>query len=146
MIDQLLAKNAELEARVKELEAQVGQNSGNSHRPPSSDIAPPPKPPRKKSGKNKGGQPGHEGKTRPLVPAERVDVVVPCLPTACKACGHSLAGVPVEVEPTRHQVTELPELRATVTEYQLHWLTCPGCRAATRGELPDGMRPLAFGP
>jgi transposase len=136
----------QLIARVKELEAQVGQNSGNSHRPPSSDIAPPPKPARDKSGKKKGGQPGHEGKTRPLMPAERVDTFVPCMPAECRGCGHSLAGVPVEVEPTRHQVTELPELRATVTEYQLHWLTCPGCRTATRGELPSGMRPLAFGP
>lgn len=142
----LKATVVELRERVVTLEAQVGQNSSNSHRPPGSDLVPPPKPKRESGGKRKGGQTGHDGSHRMLVPAERVDVVVPCLPPACKGCGHSLTGVPVDRDPTRHQVTELPELRATVTEYQLHWLTCPGCRASTRGELPDGMRPLAFGP
>ena len=142
----LKATVVELRERVTALEAQVAQNSSNSHRPPGSDLVPPPKPKRGKGGNGKGGQPGHDGSHRLLVPAERVDVLVPCLPPACKGCGHSLVGVTAEREPTRHQVTELPPLRATVTEYQLHWLTCPGCRASTRGELPDGMRPLWFGP
>lgn len=142
----LEARNVVLEARVAELEAQLGKDSSNSHKPPSSDMVKPPKPPRKPGTRAKGGQPGHEGTTRLLVDAERVDVVVPCLPPACSDCGHSLAGAFPDRPPTRHQVAELPEIRATVTEYQLHWLVCPGCQAATRGQLPDGMRKLAFGP
>ncbi|PSJ71380.1 hypothetical protein C7N43_39600, partial [Sphingobacteriales bacterium UPWRP_1] len=37
MIRELLAVIAVLENRVKDLERRLGQNSGNSHRPPSSD-------------------------------------------------------------------------------------------------------------
>src|SRR3989338_3123311 len=137
---------ARLEARIAELEAKLGKDSSNSHKPPSSDLVKPPKAPRAKGKRAKGGQPGHEGTTRMLVDAERVDVVVPCLPTSCGGCGHSLEGAPSDRPATRHQVAELPEMRATVTEYQLHWLVCPCCQVSTRGDLPAGMRKLAFDP
>ena len=148
----LVARQAEmiarLEAEVQALKARLGMDSSSSHMPPSSDLVKPLKPARKagKGKRGKGGQPGHEGKTRMLVPPERVDLVVPCPPAACGGCGHSLAEAKSDRLPTRHQVAELPEMKATVTEYQLHWLVCPGCQTATRGELPDGMRKLAFGP
>ncbi|MCB0541043.1 MAG: hypothetical protein KDE33_26275, partial [Bacteroidetes bacterium] len=57
----------QLEARVKELEAQLKQNSDNSHRPPSSDgLRKKPALPRPK-GKKRGGQAGHKGKTLEMV-------------------------------------------------------------------------------
>ena len=49
-----------LQARIQELEAQLGQNSSNSSRPPSTD--PPQAPPWPKApptGRKRGGQPGH---------------------------------------------------------------------------------------
>src|SRR5215468_4142988 len=51
----------ELEAQVQELQARLGQHSGNSSRPPSTDPpgAPPPARP-KRTGRTRGGQPGHE--------------------------------------------------------------------------------------
>ena len=54
-----------LEKRIEELEARLKMNSSNSSKPPSSDglNKPSPKSQRKKSGLNRGGQPGHEGKT-----------------------------------------------------------------------------------
>lgn len=58
---------AELLARIAELERQLGLNSGNSGKPPSSDGLT--KKParvsslRERSGKKTGGQQGHPGKT-----------------------------------------------------------------------------------
>jgi transposase len=79
------AENAALQERVRELEARLGQNSANSSRPPSSD--PPQAPARPKappSGRERGGQPGHRGACRGLLPVERVDEIVPVVPEHCR--------------------------------------------------------------
>ena len=80
----LRAENAELKAqlaaalaRIAELEARLGMNSRNSSKPPSSDppnVAARPK--KKPSGRKRGGQPGHKGTTRSLLPPEEVDRIV----------------------------------------------------------------------
>jgi transposase len=60
----------QLEAEVGELRRQVGQNSRNSSKPPSSDspfTKPAPRSLRRKSGRKPGGQPGHPGLTLALV-------------------------------------------------------------------------------
>src|SRR3982751_3340922 len=83
----LRVENAALQARIRELEAQLGQNSSNSSRPPSSD--PPQAPARPKtppSGRKRGGQPGHRGVHRALLPVEQVDEVVVVVPEACRHC------------------------------------------------------------
>jgi hypothetical protein len=60
-------------AESAELRAEANKNSTNSLRPPSSD-SPFTRPPPKKKGEPKpGGQPGHNGVTRELVPSEEVD-------------------------------------------------------------------------
>jgi transposase len=70
----LRVENAVLQERVRDLEAQLGQDSSNSSRPPSSD---PPQVPAKRrarpSGRKRGGQPGHRGAFRRLLPVEQVD-------------------------------------------------------------------------
>ena len=135
-IQVILAENATLKARVAELEARVGQNSSNSSKPPSSD---PPTvkraPPKARSGKSAGGQPGHPKHERALV--ERPDDRHDCKPAACRRCARPLAGD--DPEPLRHQVTELPPIAPVVTEYRRHRLTCPGCGATTCGALPAGV-------
>ena len=132
----LLAENAALKARVAELEARLGQNSTNSSKPPSSD---PPAvkraPPKAKSGKKAGGQPGHPKHERALL--DRPDHIRDCKPAACRRCARPLAGD--DPEPLRHQVTELPPVAPVVTEYRRHRLTCPGCGATTCGDLPAGV-------
>jgi len=125
-----------LQQRVAELEAQLGQNSTNSSRPPSSDPPAlkraPPAPP---SGKRRGGQPGHPKVQRALL--EHPDQVRQCKPTRCRRCHRPLAGD--DPQPLRHQVTEVPPVRPVVTEYRRHRLTCAGCGTTTCGPLPPGV-------
>jgi transposase len=142
---ELRQRVAQLEARVQELEAQLGRNSGNSSCPPSSDPpgAPPPALP-KRTGRQRGGQPGHEKHGRPLVPRERVDRTMVVKPEACRRCGDALEGD--DPEPFRHQVFEVPKVMGTVDEYQLHALVCPKCGISTRAPLPPSVPTGNFGP
>jgi uncharacterized protein DUF6444 len=78
----------QLEGRVEQLERQLAKNSRNSSRPPSSDASGPGPTRRSKgSGRSPGGQPGHEGKGRGLLPTAAVDDVIEHWPAACE-CGH----------------------------------------------------------
>jgi transposase len=136
---------AQLEARIRELEAQLSRNSGNSSCPPSSDPpgSPPPALP-KRTGRKRGGQPGHEKHSRPLVPRERVDRTVVVKPDACRRCGDALGGD--DPEPFRHQVIEVPKVMGAVEEYELHALFCPKCGISTRALPPPGVPTGNFGP
>jgi transposase len=135
-----------LRARVQELEARVGQNSTNSSRPPSSDPPEaPPRPPAPPSGRRRGGQPGHPPHQRTLVPPEQVDQVILHWPPHCRGCQAPLPRTAVG-EPVRHQVTELPPVRAGVTEHQLQHVQCAACGMTTCAGLPADVPAGAFGP
>src|SRR4051794_17547548 len=145
-LEALRAENAQLRARVQELEARVGQNSTNTSRPPSSDPPEtPPRPPAPPTGRRRGGQPGHPPYQRALVPPEQVDQFVAHWPPSCRGCQAPLAPEPAG-EPVRHQVTELPPVRAVVTEHQLHHVRCRGCGTTTCALLPADVPAGAFGP
>ena len=135
---------ARLTARVAELERKLGKDSSNSSKPPSTshphDKLPSSKP---KSGRKRGGQPGHDKHERELLPTEQCVAVVPCVPTECRRCGKQLIGV--DLEPHRHQVWELPEIQPLVTEFQQHRLIC-SCGCSTCGELPQGVPTGQAGP
>lgn len=140
----VLARLQALELEAAELREQLQRNSGNSSQPPSSDgPGVKPSPPRAKSGRKRGGQPGHPGTTRKLVPLEQVKASYDLKPEHCGRCGQTLTGA--DPAPYRHQVTEIPPVIATVTEYRLQTLTCP-CGCQTRAELPTGVPQGAFGP
>ena len=144
----LRAENAALQARVRELEARLGQNSSNSSRPPSSD---PPQGAGKRrarpSGRNRGGQPGHRGAFRALLPVEQVDEIVLVVPEACRHCGQPFPETAARRRGPawRHQVVELLPLAVRVTEYQLAVRRCPGCGKRTRAALPAGVPRRPFG-
>ena len=142
----LLAKIAELEARIAELQRQAkGKTPQNSSLPPSTQHPhAKPKPPQRKSKRKRGGQPGHKKHERPLIPTDRCDEVQPLKPTECRRCGGKLTGN--DPEPLRHQVWELPEIKPHVTEYQRHRLVCPGCGETTCAELPPGVPEGQSGP
>jgi transposase len=142
---QLRVEVAQLKATVEEWAQRLGRNSRNSSQPPSADPPQAPTRPRRgPSGRRPGGQPGHEGQTRALVPVEEVDVLMPLKPVQCPRCQHPLQGN--DPQPQRHQVAEIPPIRPVVTEYQLHQLCCPACGAVTRAELPAGVPSGGFGP
>lgn len=132
-----------LARRVADLEQQLGQNSTNSSRPPSSD---PPTvkraPPRPPSGRRSGGQPGHALQQRPLL--EPTQPPITLKPSACRLCGRALTGT--DPQPLRHQVLELPVFRPDVIEYQLHRLCCAGCGCTTCATLPAGVPTGGQGP
>jgi transposase len=149
---QLRARVCELEAivvtlerRVRELEARLAQFSGNSSKPPSTDPpgAPPPTRPKRK-GRKRGGQPGHKKHTRELVPSAQVTRLQVLKPCACRKCGKALVGS--DPDPYRHQVVDVPKVLATVEEYQLHALSCTACKTSTRALLPAGVPTGQFGP
>jgi hypothetical protein len=73
----LEATNTLLQERVHELEARLGLNSTNSSKPPSSDPPGTVRPPKKPTGKKRGGQKGHRGHHRNRVATERVNTTIP---------------------------------------------------------------------
>jgi len=133
------------ERRIAELEAKLNKSPQNSSLPPSTQHphakSAPPKP---KSKKKRGGQPGHAKHERPLLPTDQCDEVHRLKPTQCRRCGTKLAGC--DAEPWRHQVWELPEIKPHVTEYQRHRLTCRSCGETTCAALPPGVPPSQAGP
>lgn len=142
---ELRQENLRLKARVSELEERLGQNSRNTSKPPSSDppsLAPPP--PKTGSARKPGGQPGHKGHQRELVPEADVDEIIPVKPTQCRDCGAALRGE--DSAPRRHQVAEIPQIKPRITEYQLHALCCSRCNVVTVAGLPQAVPPGAFGP
>ncbi len=133
-----------MQAELDKLHERVNKNSRNSSQPPSSD------PPQKRSypkpelsGEKKGGRKGHHGHGRKLKAAEEVSKIVKSLPTICKDCGTLLLGE--DPQPERHQVSEAPEIKPVIVEYQRHTLNCSVCGARNRAEWPVEMPRGSFG-
>ena len=136
---------------IEDLKRQLAlrqQNSTITSKPPSSDglaglqrV----RGRRVKSRRKPGGQPGHPGHHRPLVPVERVDAIVDLAPDTCRHCAHRLHARDDVGAPRRHQVTELPPLTAHVTEYRCHRRQCRACGQMTLAALPED-RGGQFGP
>jgi transposase len=146
---ELLKRIVELEALVRSLQERLNQNSSNSSIPPSANPLNAPKPVSKApSGRKPGGQTGHPGHHRHRLPPERVSKIVPYVPVICSQCQAPLPAEPGpgDPEPTWHQVAELPELAATITEHQGHARTCACCGHLNRDEIPPEIRTHVIGP
>jgi transposase len=153
VIAQQAAHVAELTEQVAALSRQVaaltellGRNSGNSNKPPSSD---PPSTRAQRRAKAKlerkrGGQPGHLGKRRVLLPVEQVDKLVDHFPPECENCW---AQLPQTLDPSaqRYQTTELPQIKPHTTEDRLHAVVCPCCKHKTRASH-EVIAASPFGP
>ena len=111
----LVDANERLEARVAELERRLNRSSRNSSLPPSQDPpSAPPRPRGKGSGRKRGGQHGHEGRYRRLLPPGQVDEIVEHWPGRCGSCAHEFADADRvdAAEPSRRQAAELPPMRS----------------------------------
>jgi transposase len=144
---ELRATLAERDATIAELEGKLGQSSRNSSKPPSSDtpVQRAERTSRPRSGRKPGGQPGHEGNQRQLLPPEKVTRRVHRRPRRCRGCHGSLDGAE-ELEATLHQVVELPPITPDVTEYVLGRRQCPHCQTVTTARLPRGVPRGMCGP
>jgi transposase len=143
----LRAENAALRAEVAELRRQLGKDSSNSSKPPSSDGLK--KKPRiagslrGKSGKTSGGQVGHTGDT--LKRVETPDRIERHTASLCRCCrGILTAAMQTGVE-TR-QVFDLPERLIEVTEHQASIYCCAACGGETKADFPAGVAaPAQYG-
>jgi transposase len=143
------ARIAALEAELEKLRELVGRNSGNSNKPPSSD---PPgkgskaKKRKKPKGRRRGGQPGHGGSRRALLPAERMDAFEDYFPCSCAKCDAELPQVP-DPDAKRYQHTELDRDGVFRTEHRRHRVMCPSCGHKTWAPYEaDKIPRYPFGP
>lgn len=146
-IAELRQRVAELEGELQREREQAGRNASNSSLPPSANPLDAPKlhTKKKRSKRQRGGQPGHPPGERPWFPPEELtEPPIACIPDTCEHCKATLTGV--DPLPLTHQVIELPPIQPEIREYQRHLLTCPHCSKTTRGCLPDGVPDSGFGP
>ncbi|MBP1997115.1 IS66 family transposase [Paenibacillus eucommiae] len=132
----------QLQHRVHELERQLGQNSNNSSKPPSSDGVRKPTNLRVPGGK-KGAPRGHDGHTLEFSLAP--DEVVTHTLSSCSFCKAGLDTVPV-LRVEKRQVFELPLPRLVVTEHLSQVKRCPACQIKQRASFPVGVNaPVQYG-
>ena len=137
-----------LEARIVELERQLGKHSGNWSLPPSADSqaqreARPAPTKRRQGQRRQGKQPGAPG-----AHLERVatpDRTILHRPNACRGCGAGLGDAPVVGVESR-QVFDLPDRRAEVTDHRAEKRRCR-CGCETTGVFPaEATAPACWGP
>jgi len=135
-----------LEARIKELEERLAQNSRNSSKPPSTDGFQKPRPQslRIQTGRKPGGQDGHQGHTLKMV--DNPDhVEIHKVAGQCR-CGSQLSDLPVSGY-ERRQVFDVPFSPVKTIEHRVEIKECPGCHCVHKGTFPESVQaPVQYGP
>ena len=132
-----------LTGQVKELTRRLGQNSGNSSLPPSTDRGRGPARQRRGSSRKPGKQPGAPGSTLEIVtdPDEVIDHVL----AACGGCGADLGDVD-EAGVVVRQVRDVPLAEVRIVEHRLHRRACR-CGKVSTAAAPAGVDgPAVYGP
>lgn len=144
VVAELKALVAAQAAEITELRRRLSLNSRNSSKPPSSDGPNvPARSLRKPSGRERGGQAGHE--PHDLAFARDPDVIREHRPGVCERCGEGIAARPAELA-SRHQVVDVPPIRAHVTEHRVYASRC-ACGHLTCAGRPPGLPacPVSYG-
>lgn len=147
-IAQLRETVARLEARVADLERQLGRNSGNSSMPPSLDDQPGHRPPLDKPQRGSGRRPGKQ-KGAPgsgLAWSEVPDETVEHFPAGACGCGADLAGATDLGVAAAHQQHDVPQVTARVVQHNRHRVAC-GCGKLHVAAVPEGVAdaPTSYG-
>ena len=132
----LAARVTELEGLVAALQAQLGRDSSNSGKPPSSDSPFTKKPAAKRSSRTRPGkQPGAPSATLRLI--DDPDDTITHTPPVCAGCGDDLADAEV-FGVCRRQVFDVPPHppRPYVIEHWVQSRTCGGCGTVTEATAP----------
>lgn len=135
---------AELEARVAALEAELAKakkHSGNSSKPPSSDVVNPPRKHGKRGRPKKrkiGGQPGHERHQRTPFSEDELKNHWIWFYEACPCCGGKL--VAVDRPPQVIQQVELLELPVRIEQHDRQAQWCGRCQRTFVPEFPAELR------
>jgi transposase len=132
-----------MQSQIAQMHEQLNRHSGNSSKPPSSDIKKVEKKLQKAKGKKRGGQSGHPGHGRFLYAVEECVSQEDCYASVCWHCGGSVT--PTGEAPYRHQVVEVPPIQPEVREYRLHESRCATCGSVTRAKLPEGVSIKGYG-
>lgn len=115
-------ENKELRAENKELNRQLRLDSKNSHKPPSLEGYSKKPAIAKSSGKRRGGQAGHKGKTLEMV--SEPDEVLSYYASTCSCCGRSLDKTNTIGVHERRQVFDIPAPKLWVVEHQVYVSYC----------------------
>lgn len=143
----LLSVIEALQRRIKDLERQINKpskNSGNSHRPPSSDnpAGPKRKNKRKPSGRKPGGQPGRAFRTRARLSPTATETV---RPENCQHCSGELDRGE-KVGEVVFQRIDIPTISLIVTDFVCETIACPNCARKTTGQTNLCGRARFIGP
>lgn len=148
------ARIAALEKQVAELLEKLNRNSKNSNKPPSTESpaerlqrrareqAREKQRTKDEEKKKRGGQPGHDGAQRALLPADQVEDVVDHRPVECENCWSPLPTID-DKDAQRSQTWERPPIRPEVIEHRFHAVRCPCCAHTTAAAF---VPPPVFGP
>ena len=132
-----------LKSRLAALEAELAKSrkhSGNSSKPPSTDIV---RPGATKSGKQgqgkkrkRGGQPGHPRHERTPFTPDEIDYFWEWRYPACPCCNGTLNDAPQQPAKTLQQV-EIQDKPTIVEEHAAITQWCPRCRKVFSPPFPD---------
>jgi len=141
-------KCSELQKENEKLKEQLNLNPENSSKPSSSQAPHERKSKKSKNNKPKsklkcGGQKGHKGHARILLPTDKIDKIILCNPVSDCNCGGKI--LPKKLR-QRHQVHDFDDGKLCLFEYQIYDGKCDLCKAKYLGRLPDGISLRMLGP
>jgi transposase len=158
-IARLRQDNAQLQSRVAQLEAEnarllsqlsaARKHSGNSSKPPSSDIVKPKGQRRNQKSKRRiGGQPGHPRHERPAFAPEHVDQRIAYRLRACPVDpAHRISPAQGREHQRTIQQVEIVDKPFKVVEHTAYSVWCHDCGCYHQASLPQAIvRAGLFGP